>query len=209
MSLQTQTPPLLLTKRLTSFLSAHTTPQTPTLLITSANGKLLAHASPHPVTLLRTHATVAASLFQIHTSSSPSLPSALPGGDAGDGEESGEVQAEAAVRPATITVQLTGGTVLIRRLKCGLLFVCVGPSAGTASTGSTDDVVAALDPANLDNGELLSTTPSEADSHTTSSLDSQGAGVVVAMRKQASELARWLDDKLGSLAVPDDGVGAE
>lgn len=106
-------------------------------------------------------------------------------------------------------MQLTGGTVLIRRLKCGLLFVCVGPSPSTASTSSADNV-AALDPSNVENGEILaSTTPSEAESHATSSLDSQGPGVVVAMRRQASELAKWLDDKLGSLAVPDDGVGAE
>jgi hypothetical protein len=34
-----------------------------------------------------------------------------------------------AVKPVTITVQLSGGTVVVRRLKCGLLFVCVGPPA--------------------------------------------------------------------------------
>lgn len=111
------------------------------------------------------------------------------------------------MRPATITVQLTGGTVLIRRLKCGLLFVCVGPSP--TQTSSTDDV-GVLDPSAVENGELLaSTTPSEAGSHATSSYDGPGTGVVVAMRRQASELARWLDDKLGSLAVPEDGVGGE
>ncbi|VUC33596.1 unnamed protein product, partial [Clonostachys rosea] len=67
MSLPSQYPPLLLTKRLTSFLHANQTSQLPTLLVATQTGKLLAHASPNPVSLLRTHATVAASLFAIHT----------------------------------------------------------------------------------------------------------------------------------------------
>lgn len=36
-----------------------------------------------------------------------------------------------------------------------------------------------------------------------------GAGTagVMATRRHAEELARWLDDKLGTLEVPDDGLG--
>jgi len=257
MSIPTQNPPLLLTKRLTAFLQANRTPQIPTLLIISPTGKLLAHASPQPVSLLRTHATVAASLLAIHTSSSPALPSALPGSktppaanddsDDEDGEETGDEDSGGAqipprdpLKPATITVQLTGGTVLIRRLKCGLLFVCVGPSSSsTTSTAPAAGTTTApgdltadmLRPSQAENGgETLltpttgggnvaapvSTSPSDADSlvsagaQTTTSLDSQGATTaVVAMRRHASDLARWLDDKLGTLTVPDDGVGVE
>lgn len=263
MSIPTQNPPLLLTKRLTAFLQANRTPQIPTLLIISATGKLLAHASPQPVSLLRTHATVAASLLAIHTSSSPALPSALPGSktppvtnddsdEQGDeDEETGDEDSGGAqipprdpLKPATITVQLTGGTVLIRRLKCGLLFVCVGPPSSSSSSTSTSTAPAAgtttapgdltadmLRSSQADSvGEALltptagggavaapvSASPSDADSlvsagaQTTASLDSQGATTaVVAMRRHASDLARWLDDKLGTLAVPEDGVGVE
>ncbi|KFH42277.1 hypothetical protein ACRE_070080 [Hapsidospora chrysogenum ATCC 11550] len=268
MSIPTQNPPLLLTKRLTAFLQANRTPQIPTLLIISPTGKLLAHASPQPVSLLRTHATVAASLLAIHTSSSPALPSALPGSktppaasvdsdeqgdedeetgdpETGDQDDGGaQIPPRDPLRPATITVQLTGGTVLIRRLKCGLLFVCVGPPSSSSTSSSTSTAPAAgttaapgdlpadmLRPSRAENaGETLltpttgggavaapvSASPSDADSlvsagaQTTTSLDSQGATTaVVAMRRHASDLARWLDDKLGTLTVPDDGVGVE
>jgi hypothetical protein len=270
MSVPTQNPPLLLTKRLTSFLHANQTPQLPTLLLTTPTGKLLAHASPQPVSLLRTHATVAASLCAIHTSSSTALPSALPGsrtpdpivsspisgqdGDTEDGASADEQATEDGddfyddadgdeatsrlkelninlpdpIKPSTITVQLTGGTVLIRRLKCGLLFVCVGPSpaentsaVAAAAVGSSADHTSSLQylhPQHQENGEAaatVSTSPSEIESlvsaggQTTTSMESAAAAAVVSMRKHAAELARWLDDKLNSLAVPEEGFGGE
>ncbi|CAM1506389.1 Fc.00g060300.m01.CDS01 [Cosmosporella sp. VM-42] len=214
------TPPLLLTKRLTAFLHANQTPQLPTLLLTTPHGKLLAHASPSPVSLLRTHATVAASLLAIHTSSSTALPSALPGartpdpigssppdGDEDDDEEddrsSRKERKVRTIKPVTITVQLSGGTVVIRRLKCGLLFVCVGPAAGETEHHDHHGEVSQVG------------SPSEVDSmisaggQTTTSLESAGATAVVAMRRHAADLARWLDDKLGTLTVPEEGVGVE
>ena len=177
------TPPLLLTKRLNGFLHANATPQLPTLLLTTCHGKLLAHASPLPVSALRTHATVAASLLSIHTSSSAD--GTGPADDAASQDTA--VEGVAAVKPATITVQLSGGTVVIRGLKCGLLFVIVGPSV------------------QLD-AEAASQTSAGAQS--VGSSDSAGAASVIAMRRHAAELARWLDDKLGTLHVPDDGVGS-
>lgn len=42
---------------------------------------------------------------------------------------------------------------------------------------------------------------------TTSSLESASAAPVVAMRRHAAELARWLDEKLGTLRVPEEGIG--
>lgn len=230
------TPPLLLTKRLNAFLHANQTTHLPTLLLTTAHGKLLAHASPHPVALLRTHATVAASLLAIHTSSSVDLPSALPGsrtpdpiasspvladtddeGSEGRADDSrlpsvqdedepeGRAQARRRsaaklVKPVTITVQLSGGTVIIRRLKCGLLFVAVGPSAHEYQSDHH---------AHHENGDPTGS-PSEVESlvsaggQTTSSLESVGSASVVAMRRHAGELARWLDDKLGTLRVPEE-----
>lgn len=264
MSHSNPTPPLLLTKRLTAFLHANQTPTLPTLLLTTPHGKLLAHASPQPVSVLRTHATVAASLLTIHSSSSPSLPSALPGSrtpdpigsspplarDDDDRDDNERDQGEddqarsddddddtlsqsrhqylpstpkpKPIKPATITVQLSGGTVVIRRLKCGLLFVCVGPAAQDPTAADH----AHLHPQDRSGDVSHVGSPGEADSiisaggQTTASLDSAaaaasaaGGGVtgaaVVALRRHAAELSRWLDDKLGTLTVPEEGVGVE
>lgn len=224
MSISHPTPPLLLTKRLTAFLHANQTPQLPTLLLTTPHGKLLAHASPSPVSLLRTHATVAASLLAIHTSSSASLPLALPGArtpehfassptttaddeDVDEEEDDRRQRRARMIKPVTITVQLSGGTVIIRRLKCGLLFVCVGPAAAAGDAAEHHD--------HRHGDTSLVGSPSEADSmmsaggQTTTSLESAGAVAVVHMRRHAADLARWLDDRLGTLTVPEEGVGVE
>uniref|UniRef100_L2FH63 Uncharacterized protein n=1 Tax=Colletotrichum fructicola (strain Nara gc5) TaxID=1213859 RepID=L2FH63_COLFN len=166
MSFNQPTPPLLLTKRLTTFLSANLNAHLHTALLATPSGRLLAHASPHPVALLRTQSTLAA------------------------------------------------GVVVIRRLKCGLLFVCIGPLAehieeGSGSGGQQlqQGGLAAHGGHNGTGESVLSV-----GGITTASLGSVGsvntAGVVV-MRRHAEELARWLDDKLGSLRVPEEGVGVE
>lgn len=240
MSLPNQHPPLLLTKRLTSFLHSNQTPHLPTLLVSTQTGKLLAHASSNPVSLLRTHATVAASLFAIHTTTPATLSSTLPGDsftpeqpnspdpEEDNGEDHDEEGYEESdredqttvteqskldpLRPATITVQLTGGTVLIRRLKCGLLLVCVGPNP----SDHPDHHLSTLD--NGDNAlasATVSTSPSEVASQisvgaqTNASYEGTGTALIGVMRKQVSDLARWLDDKLGTLTVPDGGVRTE
>ncbi|GFP57983.1 hypothetical protein ACSS6W_007116 [Trichoderma asperelloides] len=237
MAAPSATPPLLLTKRLNAFLHSHQSAHLPTLLLTTAQGKLLAHASSQPVTVLRTHATVAASLLAIHTSSSASIPTALPGsrtpdpiisspgsphGSDLDHDADHSSQEDAAdpsdptrsrqrprrtIRPVTITVQLSEGTVIIRRLKCGLLFVCVGPAAY-----NLQDQLHHSSHSHHENGDGVGS-PSEVESLisagglTTSSLESASAAPVVAMRRHASELARWLDEKLGTLRVPEEGIG--
>ncbi|KAH7312293.1 hypothetical protein B0I35DRAFT_411039 [Stachybotrys elegans] len=256
MALPNATPPLLFTKRLAAFLHANQTPQLPTLLLTTSTGKLLAHASPHPVALLRTHATVAASLLAIHTSSSVAVSSALPGArspdpvmsppprsrgrlddededddfdddedeDEDDDEDFDDSASETprnvvrAVKPVTITVQLSGGTVVIRRLKCGLLFVCVGPAGGAAAAGAASDQPELQQHLlHAGNGDIahVASSPSEVESlmsaggQTTVSLESSSAAAVVTLRRHASDLARWLDDKLGTLKVPEESVGVE
>ncbi|KPM36643.1 hypothetical protein AK830_g9939 [Neonectria ditissima] len=235
MSHPNHTPPLLLTKRLTAFLHANQTATLPTLLLTSPHGKLLAHASPQPVSILRTHATVAASLLAIHSSSSPVLPSSLPGSrtpdpigssppdeeddDDADDEQLSQSQHQyqnspkaKPIKPATITVQLSGGTVVIRRLKCGLLFVCVGPAQDTPG-----DHPPHLHPHDRSGDASHVGSPGEADSmisigaQTTASLESStGTGAAaIALRRHAADLSRWLDDKLGTLTVPEEGVGVQ
>ncbi|KAH7151893.1 hypothetical protein B0J13DRAFT_547083 [Dactylonectria estremocensis] len=233
MSPQGHTPPLLLTKRLTAFLHANQTASLPTLLLTSPHGKLLAHASPQPVSVLRTHATVAASLLSIHSSSSPVLPSALPGSrtpdpigssppeEDEDDDANDELLSQSQhqyqnapqakpIKPSTITVQLSGGTVVIRRLKCGLLLVCVGPS----QDGPIEHPMH-LHPHDRSADASHVGSPSEVDSmistgaQTTASLESAaGTGAAaIALRRHAADLSRWLDDKLGTLTVPEEGVG--
>lgn len=243
MAAPSATPPLLLTKRLNAFLHSHQSAHLPTLLLTTAQGKLLAHASSQPVTVLRTHATVAASLLAIHTSSSAAIPTALPGSRTPDpivsspgsphgsdhysdhysdrgvdhgvdhgGQDDAADPARSAprhtIRPVTITVQLSEGTVIIRRLKCGLLFVCVGPAAYNLQ----DQLRHSSSHSHHENGDGVGS-PSEVESLisagglTTSSLESASAAPVVAMRRHAAELARWLDEKLGTLRVPEEGIG--
>ncbi|KAF6842965.1 hypothetical protein CMUS01_02543 [Colletotrichum musicola] len=221
MSLSQPTPPLLLTKRLTTFLSANLNAHLHTALLATPSGRLLAHASPHPVSLLRTQSTVASSLFALHASTAPDIPDALPSSVSSTPAAATEADAVRG-KPLTITVQLAAGVVVIRRLKCGLLFVCIGPLAEQIETSTATSAATETH----GNGErsggatpsLAPASPSEADSVlsvggiTTASLGSVGsvntAGVVV-MRRHAEELARWLDDKLGSLRVPEEGVGVE
>lgn len=237
MSISYPTPPLLLTKRLTAFLNANRTPQLPTLLLTSPHGKLLAHASPHPVAALRTHATVAASLLAIHSTSAPALAASLPGSRTPDPIGSSPPEEDdldddtdrlsqsqqldshksgkgRGIKPATVTVQLTSGTVVIRRLKCGLLFVCVGPANPDAIEHGAPNVHDLQVPIG-ESSHIGS--PDGADSilstgaQTTASFESTtgSAAAVAALRRHAAELARWLDDKLGTLTVPEEGVGVE
>ncbi|CAI4219905.1 unnamed protein product [Parascedosporium putredinis] len=167
------TPPLLLTKRLTSFLASRLSPTSAhSLLLTTPTGNLLAHASRLAKTAseLRAQATVASSLVAMHggcanhvvpnaLSASPSpgdetavtsdeeddddedydeddydeggREDAVHGEGGGPGGSDGEV-----VGPCAVTVQMSGGVVVIRRLKCGLLLVCVGPT----ERGHSDEV---------------------------------------------------------------------
>ena len=152
-----------------------------------------------------------------------------------------------------MSVQLSGGVLVVRRLRCGLLFVCIGPVGETTTTATTTTTmgtamgvgigagvgvgeggsiaagqreqqgsVPTQEGGNTNGGESPSQvagSPSEGDSvlsagsATTGSNASGGSATttpgVVLMRRQVEELARWLDDKLGSLKVPEDGVGTE
>ncbi|KAL1881773.1 hypothetical protein Daus18300_000826 [Diaporthe australafricana] len=285
-------PPLLLTKRLTSFLQLNLSQQITTLLLLSPDGKLLAYASqpPIPVATLRTHGTVAASLYTIHSNGADpdTIDAALPPGSSSRARRTSGGRASTgstggAAGPLAVTIQLESGTVLvIRRLRCGMLFVCMGPpadhdaqgsrprtqqqnhtsqaqagqqSAPTSSSSSQQQqatsqqnlqppsAAAAADEPGA-NGHTPTSSPpppppaaapqqppsfaqhqhlgsppetasirsggtaASAATATSSSSAVFGAGTagVVATRRHAEELARWLDDKLGTLEVPDDGL---
>ncbi|KAG8165325.1 hypothetical protein KVR01_005600 [Diaporthe batatas] len=184
-------PPLLLTKRLTSFLQLNLSAQITTLLLLTPDGKLLAYASqpPIPVVTLRTHGTVAASLYTIHSNGADqdTIDAALPPGSrARRASRGGGSITSKSDGPLAVTIQLESGTVLvIRRLRCGMLFPLGSPpetaSIHSAATG-------------------MSTTS------TSSTVFGAGTAGVAATRRHAEELARWLDDKLGALDVPEDGL---
>lgn len=235
-------PPLLLTKRLTSFLALNLTPTLNTLLLLTPDGKLLAYASnpPLPVTTLRTHGTVAASLFAIHTSGTDreTVEGALGGREDGGGTNTEDV-------PLAVTIQLETGVVLvIRRLRCSMLFVAMGPPQPTATdNGSRPQTqhqqqqqqqqqqqhthlqplagaiagTAASGAAHTNGGQSPPQSSSHNEHAEVASILSAGTGVssstiagsagVMATRRHAEELARWLDEKLGKLEIPPMGFG--
>ncbi|KAI1319667.1 hypothetical protein F5Y16DRAFT_94953 [Xylariaceae sp. FL0255] len=202
MSLAAPTPPLLLTKRLTAFLRANLSAQIHTALLTTLSGKLLAHATPHPVATLRTQATVAALLWALYASpdTADAVAASLPP----------HASPQALHRDPTsssVTAQLTGAVLVIRRLTCDLLFICIGPPPEEPSSHHQPRL--ALDP----QPSPLLGSPSEVESvtstgaHTTASTATTTTNAVVAMRRQTEELAKWLNDKLGSLGIPDETTG--
>lgn len=253
----TRPPPLLLTKRLTSFLHLNLSATITTLLLLTPSGKLLAYASnpPTPVATLRTHGTVAASLYAIHSSGTDreTIDAALrrtPAADNDDARYDGGSSSSGSAPPLAVTIQLESGSVLvIRRLRCGMLFVCLGPPDPSSRPPTTTQQPQSSQPAqqqqpphpslataiqggDATNGHHTPSasppqppsqqhigSPSEAASilsaattaQTTTSTGSVmfGAGTagVMALRRHAEELARWLDDKLGTLEVPGDGLG--
>jgi hypothetical protein len=229
--------------------------------------------------VLRRQCAVAASLWALHggaTSAvqddgeseglSPTLRSRNGNSWAG-GESwrrgSGSSRAPATVEDdRTVTVQLDTGLVFVmRRLRCGMLFVCVGNTVGQprgqdqgrgtssqqlqpadesrtdgpAGTGADATGVSGSSRASSQQGSMTpphqtthpslvpTESPSEADSvlsggtvgaATTGSqattVGSAGAATamgVQALRRLVEELARWLDDKLGPLIVPDESSG--
>ncbi|KUI69930.1 hypothetical protein VM1G_05628 [Cytospora mali] len=242
-------PPLLLTKRLTSFLHLNLSPQITTLLLLTPDGKLLAYASqpPIPVATLRTHGTVAASLYTIHSNGTDldSIDGALPPGSRGSTasrrRRRSSVTTSSGSGPLAVTIQLESGVVLvIRKLKCGMLFVCMGPPSGDshsrpgtqqhahhpppgendamAPNGHPPSTSSPPPPLTQPPTSVLGSPPetasilsagTHATTQTTASSVMFGAGTagVMATRRHAEELARWLDDKLGTLEVPDDGLG--
>ncbi|KAI1074181.1 hypothetical protein F5B20DRAFT_586510 [Whalleya microplaca] len=227
MSLSAPTPPLLLTKRLTAFLHTNLTPQIHTALLITLSGKLLAHASPHPVGTLRTQCTVAASLWALYSSpaAGTTVTDALPPQTA-----HAQPPTYGPPTPSAVTLQLAGAVVVIRLLRCGLLFVCIGPT--TSSEGGEHGAQAQAQahtrpvqtPQPQQQGEAQATTPplgspseagesvASAGAATTASIAttaSVATAAVVVMRRQAEELARWLDDKLGSLGVPEEALGMD
>ncbi|KAI6362202.1 hypothetical protein MCOR25_006274 [Pyricularia grisea] len=251
-------PPLLLTKRLSSFLQSNLSAHVHSALITTISGKLLSYASRQPVSTLRTQCTVAASIWAIQTAAAAEPRGghrrAQRGHERDDSEEEDEEEEEGsedgqsarkgesalvgalppsasaesvasarAGRPRSITVQLSGAVVVIRPLKSPLLFICIGPSSGAVDSGAAaaSDLPEEHAPAADGSGSPPQVTvsaaigsPSETTSvlsaapSTAATVTSVGASAAVLTRRHAEEMAKWLDDKLETLWVPDEGADA-
>lgn len=249
-------PPLLLTKRVTSFLTANLTPQIHTACLTTLSGNILAHASTtSPARVLRRQAAVAASLWTMHNRPGygrdveDALPKTCSSG----------VPGEEGLTPRAITLQLeptdadaggAGTVVVIRGLKCGILFlVLAGPEhppsplpvnadgANTSPTGGAGpggraeggtsspkahDVSAGASAGSRPGTQLPQAHPgspsdsilSSGTAAATASIASQSSvavggintAFVLSIRRQAEEIARCLDDKLGSLNIPEESA---
>ncbi|KAL7622292.1 hypothetical protein AAE478_007796 [Parahypoxylon ruwenzoriense] len=205
------TPSLLLTKRLTSFLRSNLSAQIHTAALTTLSGKLLAHASPHSVGTLRTQCTVAASIWALY--SAPTATTALT-----DALPSQYPPTQPELTSSAVTIQLTGGVMVIRRLRCGLLFVCIGPITTPDGADHGSQAQAHHQQTRPMPTAQPASSPSEVESvasagaATTASVattTSVAASAVVVTRRQAEELARWLDDRLGSLGVLEEGIGID
>lgn len=118
---------MLRTTAITHFFNANTSPHLDTLLLTTPSGKLLSLSSPLPVSALRTQATLASQLWSSYTQVArssllqASLPNASSSSVANQSRSTGQML-------KCITIQLEHGTMVIRQLRCSLLFIVVGPS---------------------------------------------------------------------------------
>lgn len=246
-------PPLLFTKRLTSFLHDSLSTTIHTAALTTPAGRLLAHASrSSPARVLRRQCAVAASLWTIqaesHRASSDADEATPP--VSSPASKATTTTSRTTRRAAPVTVHLVGGTVfVILALRCGILLVTVGgtlepqhgaaASAAQAGSGSTTSGAGAASSARAElmqsQGNFAASSPpqgspSEAESvlsgvtgaassmnRATSSAGRSSGGESIratklATRVQTERLARLLDEKLGSLSLPEEliiGYGSD
>ncbi len=133
-------PPLLLTKRVTSFLHANLSPQIHTAALTTpAESSSRMRQRSLPVRFGGS-APLAASLWALHAPETSrfeeNVEAALPSSSSSSGG-GGSLSAVDGGRASAVTVQLDSGVVfVIRHLRCGMLFVCVGGSDGAAGSSA-------------------------------------------------------------------------
>ena len=228
---------MLLTKPLHTFLNANRTPYIHTLLLVTPTGKLLSSSSSVPASTLRAQATYACSIWALYKPliATGTLTSALPipsqsrnddNSDEEDDEEDNENIPDAAHRSAdpdvsSITIQLEEGIMIIRALKCSLLFVVIGPAPpapsaassaslqglrhdlsylSVSSAGAPASSGAASTEKRLGNASYTSLNGLRSSATSLAgSVTGGGGGVggsLKIVKKQAEELGKWLDGEL-------------
>ncbi|KAG9232398.1 hypothetical protein BJ875DRAFT_380760 [Amylocarpus encephaloides] len=201
---------MLLTKPLTTFLSQNTSPQLPTLLLVSPDGKLLSSSSPLSASLLRTQSTAACSLWNIYKpfqTTSNLISSAL------SSQDTSSSAAQKGSDLNSITIQLAYGIMVIRALSCGLIFVAIGPTAHPHPSSSglyshshtllTPKILPTPDsppsspmPQHEGHEELGERVVSGAGSVTSSATGARIQASILGVKRQADEVGIWLEDKL-------------
>lgn len=181
---------MLFTKNLTEFLSKNTNPTLPTLLLVSPAGKLLSSSSTLPASRLRTQATLSHSLWTLYFPSVSFISAALP---------ASEQEAADKHELSTITIQLTHGLMIIRALKCGLLFVAIN-TCNILSRESACPSIASTPPSSSRGGG------NSIDSIIGSGIPNSREGQkvdIIQFKKQAEQVGNWLDNQLGDFKLYD------
>ncbi|KAK3349298.1 hypothetical protein B0T25DRAFT_547650 [Lasiosphaeria hispida] len=210
-------PTLFLYKNVTAFLRANLSNLIRAAVLTTPAGLLLAEASTLPASVLRRQCAVAASLWEMNASDATADAAETDGSSTGstnNNKGKGKTGGRATRHEAAVTVQLDNGSVfVIRRLACGMLFICTGgsdgqpasaatatagPSAAAAGAGSDTDVdSAATTPAAQAGPAVSPFAPEDAESvhsvgttgaATTASQASVGAGPAAAAMSPADVL---------------------
>ena len=188
---------MLLTKRLTAFLSQSATPQLHTLLLLSPTGKLLSSTSPSSASTLRTQATLAVTLWSSYNP--------LPISNGASSSQTTTTNAHSRTTNTSlgiITIQLEHGIMCIRALSSGLLFVAIGQGAQPSGSqylgspavsvpGSPRDVSQ-----HNDNQGIL-----QAGSEAGSVGSERGQGGIWSIRRRAEEVGNQLEGKLGGFEL--------
>jgi hypothetical protein len=205
-----------MSKRISTFLHANLSPQLHTLLLLTPTGKLLSSSSSAPASVLRHQSTLALSLWTLYSPfPGDAIEDALPDGDQRQRGRDSERERERGRDRGTksILIQMEFGIMVIRRLRCGLLFVAIGP--GPTTTGSANGIGSRSGI----NTPLLQSSPGTPErerdagaggiggsggeaSETASVRSVKGLGIM-GMRSQAEALGDWLDGKLQGLMLCD------
>jgi hypothetical protein len=215
---------MLLTKPLQNFLNANRTPYVHTLLLVTPTGKLLSSSSPIPASTLRAQATHACSIWSLYKPliAAGTITSALPSPFHDEEEdEDDHTMARRAADPgiSSITIQLEKGVMIIRALKCSLLFVVVGPLPASASASSSSphglrqglsflSVASAASPPTSSHSGIEGRGRRHDASFTSlnglrsSAASEGGGGSLKILKRQAEELGKWLDGELEGFTLP-------
>ncbi len=135
----TNNPAMLLTKPLSTFLNANRSPHIHTLLLITPTGKLLSSSSSVPASLLRNQATIACSVWELYgpITSAGTISASLPPNPASSSDdEDNNAHQSSDPSVSSILIQLETGTMVIRALRCSLLFVVIGPCPLASSTSA-------------------------------------------------------------------------
>ncbi|KAK0708134.1 hypothetical protein B0H67DRAFT_556678 [Lasiosphaeris hirsuta] len=147
-------PTLFLYKNVTAFLRANLSNLIRAAVLTTPAGLLLAEASTLPASVLRRQCAVAASLWEMNASDATADAGETDGSSIssannnnnnsssssskGKGKTGGRWSGRDAATAPAVTVQLDNGSVfVIRRLACGMLFICTGGSDGQPASAAT------------------------------------------------------------------------